>query len=406
MTKKILVFVGSLVPDEQRFVTRAFSPAANLFQGQLLRSVLDTSHFDNCIVWTVIATPGSRRGGPWLVKSEDLSVALGVDFARSFWMINVTPIKQLWLGLAIGFRLLALRFKSGWSANITVLQYNTLIPPLAFTWFAARLIGARIFVSANDIGAPVAQERNAPLRRVEAAQDRILLPRVDGLLVVTESIAKDFNIPSNRVLIVDAGVPDSFPELKSRDAKRCGSEQVTIGYAGALEPHNGVMVLLGALERSRELPVRVLIAGRGSCIDAVRKAAELDARIEYLGFLSRNEVFAMYERCDALLNLRMIDSHDMRYFFPSKLIECLATGLPVISTPVAHATAEFGDTMFVVPTEKVDSLASTLRLVVATDAAHRLAMGLAARARVMATRRWSTIGRRVVALMETASRSS
>jgi glycosyltransferase involved in cell wall biosynthesis len=92
----------------------------------------------------------------------------------------------------------------------------------------------------------------------------------------------------------------------------------------------------------------------------------------------------MYRTSDVLLNIRLTKSIDTRYFFPSKLIEFLAAGVPTITTSVAHVEDEFDGLVYVLHDETAEALAELMSFVASKSDQERST--LASRARAFAIR--------------------
>ena len=64
--------------------------------------------------------------------------------------------------------------------------------------------------------------------------------------------------------------------------------------------------------------------------------------VRYLGFVEREELLRTMQRGLVLVNPRPPSLPEHRYNFPSKILEYLATGRPVISTTSADIAEEYG----------------------------------------------------------------
>src|SRR5690606_30003690 len=110
------------------------------------------------------------------------------------------------------------------------------------------------------------------------------------------------------------------------------------------------------------------------------------------GFLSFDEVMDLYASADLLLNLRLTADRTTRYFFPSKLMELLASGTPVLSTSSGHTASEYGHVLYLLDDETPAGLARRvleIRKVAPTD---RRALGARARAFMLEHKTWAQQG--------------
>ncbi len=99
-------------------------------------------------------------------------------------------------------------------------------------------------------------------------------------------------------------------------------------YAGTLLPRYGIEDLIKAYELSRA-DYDLLIAGHGA---VPSQALRGNGRIFFLGQLSENDNLAYEEGASLLINPRPFEERLDREAVPSKVLEYLASGAPVLST--------------------------------------------------------------------------
>ena len=238
----------------------------------------------------------------------------------------MTPLKQVVVGVGVLIGLVAWGWRKRKSRKRVVLTYNLTMPPGLFTLLGARLARAKAVVSVNDINIPGQTVPASALWRLDVRLQRWLLPRFDGHLAVADQIATDF-FPGRPYVRVEGGVDSAFLELTRRanDVAPKENSPFVFTFAGWLNEANGVNVLLSAFQLLRTSSFRLRIAGTGPLQAVVEEACRQDERIQYLGMLDATGVAGIYRTSDVLLNVRLTKSIDTRYFFPSKLIEFLAS---------------------------------------------------------------------------------
>jgi glycosyltransferase involved in cell wall biosynthesis len=184
----------------------------------------------------------------------------------------------------------------------------------------------------------------------------------------------------------DPGTPDCNPFI--------------VLYAGSLSQLAGVPLLLQSFERLKDDRFRLWIIGRGELEPVIRHAAATDTRIRYLGNLSRSDLLARYTTADVLVNPHSTVLLTARYVFPSKLLEYLASGRPVITTATPGIAADYGNFCTVLNREEPQALADAIKRVAALPAVDRLARSAKARVAVIERCTWSRQGRRLVRALD------
>lgn len=109
------------------------------------------------------------------------------------------------------------------------------------------------------------------------------------------------------------------------------NEPITFMYSGLLSKVTGVDVLLDEMLNSKEKNVELWLSGKGELEEAV-KAAEKDSRIKYLGHMKYAEYMEKLQNADVLINPRNMSLPENQNNFPSKIMDYLAVGKPIVST--------------------------------------------------------------------------
>lgn len=381
-----LAFVGTVVPDEKRFQSPAFNRAGNNFQHQLVRG-LALHGVSDIEVLSVRPIPSFPRSSTlWVSRQFE---RLGDIPVRLLSFPNMTPIKQVVVGVGVLVGLLHWGWRKRKSRHRVVLTYNLTMPPGVFTLLGARLARAKAVVSVNDINIPGQTVPASALWRLDVRLQRWLLPRFDGHLAVADQIATDF-FPGRPYVRIEGGVDSVFLELTRRVDAPAARENspFVFAFAGWLNEANGIPVLLSAFRSLRVSSFRLRIAGPGPLQAVVEEASRQDARIQYLGMLDAPDVARMYRTADVLLNVRLTKGIDTRYFFPSKLIEFLASGVPTITTSVAHAEDEFDDLVYVLHDESAGGLAELMSYVASRSHEERATVANRAREYAVMNKTW------------------
>jgi glycosyltransferase involved in cell wall biosynthesis len=263
------------------------------------------------------------------------------------------------------------------------------MPPGVFTLLGARLARAKAVVSVNDINIPGQTVPASPLWHLDVRLQRWLLPKFDGHLAVADQIATDF-FPGRPYVRVEGGVDTAFLELtrRSDELVPASNSPFVFAFAGWLNEANGIPVVLSAFRLLQGERFRLRIAGPGPLQAVVEEASRQDARIQYLGVLDASRVASTYRTSDVLLNIRLTKGIDTRYFFPSKLIEFLASGVPTITTNVAHVKEEFAKFVYLLDDETARGLAELMSSVASKSHQERSTLASQARAYATVNKTW------------------
>jgi glycosyltransferase involved in cell wall biosynthesis len=284
------------------------------------------------------------------------------------------------------------------------MTYNLYTPPILFGFLAARLTGSKLVPVLFDMGMPpgdLGRLRMTIYRCVEWIA-RKMVPRFDGRIVITDRIAEDY-AKGRHALVVDGGITESVSSRLFPLSRAAGGEMEKFRMlcAGTLWPGNGVELLLEAMTLIPDQDIELWFAGPdGSSLDAIKRRQKADKRIVYKGLLDHAALFKLYEDADLLLNVRITRSMNTDYLFPSKMLEYLAVGKPVLSTAVAHVEKDYGDYCYVVIEETAAALAAKNRFGQVVNRFRNATGGCRAREFMLKNRTWNAQGKRICAYLE------
>ena len=239
------------------------------------------------------------------------------------------------------------------------------------------------------------------MRRLDFRLQTGCLKRFDGLMALSLNACSDF---APQVPHFQADVALSA-ELAQRLAATPEPEDdkealFTIVYTGWLDELRGIPLLLQAFGQLEGDGYRLVITGRGELQHAVEEAAGADSRITYLGYLaSHDDVVALYAQASVLVNLYRTDSPTLRYAFPSKVLEYLATGRPVVSTCTAGMREGYADIVTLLEEETPEALADLLRQIESMDTETIKQRGTTAKEFILKNKTWDGTGRRLAAFI-------
>ncbi len=326
-------------------------------------------------------------GGTLTVVTPKLSV-------KQLPFLNVTALRTLWTGIAVVIEAVSWRCTSARGAKRIIMIYNLTEPNGVFAYLAAKLTGSHVVASLNDVFVPGVMVASSPLRKADFWLQKQLIPRLDGAVVVSASI-RDSLCAGLPTLQIEGGIPEdllSWDPKPSHSNDALSQPRFRVLLSGSLTEANGVLDVLAALAKCEIPNIELFVAGRGPLADRVRDAAFQDSRIVYLGFLDRGSLLECYKRMDLLLNIRITQRIKTDFFFPSKLVEIIATGLPVLTTDVGGFLEHFREDVFMLKDETPLALVAKLEQIAAQPQEQRLAMGRAARDKAIASLTWSAQG--------------
>lgn len=378
-----LLFISNVVPDREEFRNLALNQSGNNVVLGISDSLPEETNY------TLIScrpAPAFPRG-KFFYKGKKILL----DSGRVVYMIptlNLKILKNIFWGIWIYFYIIRWA-KANKSNTRNILVYNIYTPPISWLYKVSKKTHSRLTAILYDLGMP---PKRLGLSKITMLGYKIMekeahkyIPLLDGRIVINENII-NYYAPKKNFILVDGGISRNvidrlFPLTEPPQGP------LHLVCAGLLWDQNGTKLILSTLKNHPELNVVVHFAGKGVDVPLIEDESSKDARIKYEGFLNVDELFELYERSDILLNIRLEEEVD--FHFPSKLLECMATGKHVISTPIAHAERDYGEFITFLHDITPDGLANTILELSKVGKTELLRLGKTARDYMLTHRTWN-----------------
>ena len=184
-------------------------------------------------------------------------------------------------------------------------------------------------------------------------------------------------LPVKRPNIIVEGIYRG--EIVAQNDAPKGFEKI-IMYSGGLHARYGIVDLIQAFALIPDVNYRLWVCGTGDAISIIKECSERDNRIQYLGSLPSEKVRELQRCATLLVNPRHSNEEFTRYSFPSKTIEYLASGTPVLMSHLPCIPAEYDDYLFYFNDESVNGMKESIIKVCSLDKAELQERGLRAQA--------------------------
>ena len=241
------------------------------------------------------------------------------------------------------------------------------------------------------------------MKRVDKRLIESGLRSVDGVVSLTKPLAEDF-APGKPVLLMEGIARPVHSETSDVPPDHELRTSPVVLYAGGLRKEYGVEALLEAVRASHG-SWELHLYGRGPMEEDCRKAADEDARVVFHGVADSQTLGRAYSCATVLVNPRQLDADFIKYSFPSKLLEYMTTGTPVVTTHLPTIPTAYDPFLIYTP-DDASSIARCLDKAVARDARELHDLGSAARVFIRDTCSPRAQGARITAFLATLSKES
>ena len=150
-------------------------------------------------------------------------------------------------------------------------------------------------------------------------------------------------------------------------------------YAGKVSTTFGVDKLVAAFLKADVRDCSLVICGDGDYTPELRAISEKNSNIKFLGLQSHEYVVGLEKGATLLVDPRPSGTEIAKMSFPSKIIEYMASGTPVLVTNIPSFGEEYREHQYRIEDESIEGLAASLKVVLALPSKELKAKGVAAR---------------------------
>lgn len=129
-------------------------------------------------------------------------------------------------------------------------------------------------------------------------------------------------------------------------------------YAGLLHQKYGVETLVKAFMQLEMNDVELHLYGDGDCVEFIQNCH--DKRIKYFGKRPNREIVEAEKRATLLINPRPSGEEFTKYSFPSKNLEYMVSGTPILTSKLPGMPQEYYPYIYLFDEEDVNGMASKM----------------------------------------------
>lgn len=210
----------------------------------------------------------------------------------------------------------------------------------------------------TDVPSIRAGDGRKGVRSVPVKIKNCLIGNYDGFVFLTEQMNLELNKKNKPYGVVEGFADNKITDIPNTLQDKY-SEKVII-MAGLLEDIYGVETLLYAFEQIEDKDARLRFYGRGGSVSKIETAAKKDSRITYCGEVTNDQIVAEEKKATLLINPRPALGKWTAYSFPSKNMEYMASGTPLVAYALPCMPNEYLHHFFVIEENSVECMKATL----------------------------------------------
>lgn len=246
-------------------------------------------------------------------------------------------------------------------SELLVIVYSMRIPYLKAAQEIKKINPDAVVINiVPDLPGYMRSGRISLIRKILDHYNRYKLERlgsvVNGYVLYSEYMKEKLNLQKKDWIVIE-GIYNESP----LDDNSESNTTPIVMYAGGLEEKYGIKVLIDGFVCANLPNVELHLYGFGSYISEIRKISAYNSNIKYCGILSPNDMKATMKKATALINPRPSNSEFTRYSCPSKVLEYMASGVPVIMTQLDGIPNEYYEYTYIIDSATSEGISKALK---------------------------------------------
>ena len=180
-----------------------------------------------------------------------------------------------------------------------------------------------------------------------------------GYVLLTEAMNDYLNRKGKPYVILeghaDITMREKTPSLEKKTKPRI------CFYAGGVSKQYGLGNLVEGFRMAKPENARLHIYGPGDYVPQLQQIAAEDPNVFYGGMLLNHEIVEKELEATLLVNPRPTGEEYVKYSFPSKTMEYMASGTPVLTTVLPGMPKEYHPYVYLLEEETAEGIARKLR---------------------------------------------
>ncbi len=210
------------------------------------------------------------------------------------------------------------------------------------------------------------------LRAAELLVSKFLMSKVSKVIVLTKYLAEDF-APGRPYLVIEGIIDEKdIPVTKPEKINR---KFTKVLYTGAVSRQYGLNNIVEGFNLLKDEDIVLEIYGCGDYEEELKHICSLNKKISFKGFVSNERVLEIQRGADFLINARSAEDEYVKYSFPSKTLEYMLSGTPIITTILPGIPKEYENYVILLENNRPETIYKKLKQIMNMPQQERIEIG-------------------------------
>ena len=203
--------------------------------------------------------------------------------------------------------------------------------------------------------------------------------RADGFIFLTEPMNQKVNRKGKPYLVLEGHCDSKLGEIPPEERYEFRTGKKIVLYAGSLLKLYGVQNLVEGFLSAGLQNTELHIYGDGDYRAELEDICTQNESVRYCGVCPNERIVREEQRAALLVNPRPTAPEYTKYSFPSKNMEYMVSGTPVLTTDLPGMPREYLPYIYLIREESSDGIATVLQQIFSISPEERYQKGLDAR---------------------------
>ena len=346
----IICFLAAICPeDSYKGIEHEISIAAYRFNKMMAEGLSHQSGVKvNCVVSAGIQTRIASESDS-IIKENDVDYYFFKKRNRNsyvFYLINLFSLVKKWMK----------------EDEVIIIADALVNSASVFSWFMNSFQKVRTVGIVTDLPQYVGLD-NVKKRKMKDLFSLSFMKRFSSYVLLTEQMNSVVNMRKKPYIVME-GICDGNSIDKSGGNIK---DKKIIMYAGSLHRQYGIRMLMEAFIKCNRQECELHIYGCGNSERDIEEASKFHNNIVFHGLVSHDRVVLAEQDAFLLVNPRPSNEEFVKYSFPSKTLEYMASGTPVVMNKLPGIPKDYQNHVLFFEDETVEGYTKTLDKLLARE---------------------------------------
>jgi len=208
-------------------------------------------------------------------------------------------------------------------------------------------------------------------RQVKLYNFKKMISKSAAYIFLTEKMNLRLNRSGKPYVIIE-GLVDSE---QNKQSEFTSTDKFVCLYSGALHARYGIDTLVEAFTLPGMENIELHLYGSGDYSNSIESIANKHGNIRYFGSVDNKTIVKRQMTASLLINPRPIDAEFSAYSFPSKNMEYMLSGTPVLTTNLPGMPTEYKKYVYILNAESPEKIARKIVDIVEISQEERATLG-------------------------------